>query len=234
MIKKRNYKLIITVAIIVLMIAGIIYFIVSGLNQEAKLKKEMDSVNELISEENIDNVIIRKRLSKTVTRGKYAKVEKTLKKYLLENYNNITEINEIINDSKITASLIIENYKSDGPEFNQTISYLQEKKEKLEEHKVQYENSLTEEKAMTYIENKNLDEYYIELYQNEVTEYVDIQSRNIVLEDSINDKITILEETEGVLDFLKEHKEEWKIENDEIVFESDDLAEQYNNLIENI
>ena len=54
-------------------------------------------------------------LNITVTKDDYKKVEKAYKKYITDIYNNIIDINNVINDEELTKVLTVENYKNDGP-----------------------------------------------------------------------------------------------------------------------
>ena len=73
-------KIWITIAVIVAIIVGIIvYFAITDLNQEEKLRNELTEINELVNEENINMEEVNKRLDTIVTTGDYAVVEKAFK-----------------------------------------------------------------------------------------------------------------------------------------------------------
>ncbi len=226
-------KILLGVGIVVLVFAGIVgYMVVSDLGQEDKLKEELNSLNELVNADNIDLDLIYERLDRTVTKDDYAKVEKSFKTYLKDSFDNSIEIVNLLNDERITTSLTATNYVEDGPDFINTKAYLNETKTKLEECKTKYQEFLTYDKVMSYIENKNLDSYYIDLYKDEYVGDMD----NTISEDdemvtSINEIIELLNNTEEIIDFLIANKGSWNVEGENINFDTNALANQYDVLL---
>ena len=99
-------KILLGVGIVVLVFAGIVgYMVVSDLGQEDKLKEELNSLNELVNADNIDLDLIYEKLDRTVTKGDYAKVEKSFKTYLKDSFDNSIEIVNLLNDEKLKISM---------------------------------------------------------------------------------------------------------------------------------
>ena len=92
---------------------------------------------------------------------------------------------------------------------------------------------MTKEKAMSYIEDKGLDSYYVDLYEQEFVGDMD-SIKDTTVEDSIDDIIEILNTSEKVLNLLSENPNSWTIEGENIVFSNDNLSNQYNELINSI
>ena len=226
-------KLLWVLGIVVLVILGVVgYFVVSDLNQESKLKEELDGLNELVNADNMDLDLIYERLDRTVTKGDYAKVEESFKNYLKDNFDNIVVIVNILNDERITTSLTVTNYQEDGPDFIETKEYLTTTKAQLEDCLTKYKEFLTYDKAMSYIEDKDLDSYYIDLYKNEYVGDMD----NALTEDdlmvsSVNEIIELLNNTEEIIDFLIANKGSWNVEGENINFNINALADQYDVLL---
>lgn len=228
-------KILIVIGVIIAIIVGIIgYFVVVDLNQESKLQNELTELSNLVNEEDIDIDKINKKLNTIITTGDYAIVEKAYKNYLSDNFNNIIEMATLLNDEKITASLTVENYKEDGKDFKNTKKYLKETIQDLEECKNKYYEFLTEEKAMSYINNKNLNSYYIDFYKNEIMGDIESERNDTTVEDSLNDVISLLQNSEKVINFLSDNKDSWNIEGENIVFNSIDLTSKYEELINNL
>ena len=228
-------KIWITIAVIVAIIVGIIvYFAITDLNQEEKLRNELTEINDLVNEENINMEEVNKKLDTIVTTGDYAVVEKAFKNYLSDNFDNIIKIVEILNDEKITQILTAENYKNDGPEFVETKTYISTSKQNLETYKQKYEEFFTQDTAMSYINDKNLDDYYIELYKNEFVGDIENDFKEDETSKNIDEIIEILDISEDVINLLSENKDSWKIEGDTIVFSTDSLSQEYNNLLANL
>lgn len=225
-------KILIIIGIIVGLIVGlIIYFVVSDLRQEDNLRNELIEISNLVNEENIDKDKIYKRLDTLVTKDDYKEVEKSFKSYLKDSFDNSVFMLNILNDEKITNILTVENYKKDGKDFKETKEYIKKTINDLEECKNKYYEFLTEEKAMSYIKNKNLDSYYIDFYKDEILKDIEEEKNDKTIEESINDVISLLQNSEKVIDFLIENKNSWSIDGHNILFNSDSLIDKYNKLI---
>lgn len=230
--KKMKKKILIVLAIIIVIaFVAIGYMVISDWRQEEKLNTELEELSSLTNAEEIDIEQIEERLNRTVTTGDYEVVERAFKQYLSDNFDNMIQIADILNDERMITLLTAENYEKDGPEFTETKKYLTETKQKLEELKNTYVEFYTEEKVMSYINDKGLDEYYVDYYKNEIVgDIASVEEINIV-ESSIDEVVAILEKTEEVIDLLIENNGAWQVENGNIVFESDSLSNQYNELI---
>ena len=226
-------KMIITIIIIALvLLGGLGYAVFQDLNQEKKLNVEIEELDGLLNfEENMDTSEIEKRLDRVVTKNDYAIVEIAYKQYVSDFYNNAIEITNILNDGRISNSLTAQNYKKDGPEFTETKEYLSATKEKLETCKQKYYDLLTDEKIMSYIDGKDLDDYYVDYYKQEVVGNLEEEKNDKTIETSLNDIIDLLNNSQKVIDFLAENKGKWKVEDEKITFIKDSLYEDYNNLI---
>lgn len=227
-------KIIIVVTVILAAIIGVIgYMVVSDMGQEDKLKTELSEISDLSNAENIDMDEINKRLDRTVTTGDYAKVEEAFKSYLRDNFDNSIEIADLINDERITTLLTADNYKADGKDFTESKNYISTTKQKLEECKEKYSEYMTKEKAMTYIEDKGLDSYYVDLYEQEYVGDMD-SAKDTTVEDSIDEIISLLDTSEKVLNLLSNNQDTWNVEGDNIVFSNDSIRNQYDELINSI
>lgn len=225
-------KILIALLIIIVLIIGVIaYFLISDLKQEEKLISEINELDNLVNAQEINIEQIKEKLNKIETRGDYATVEKAFKQYLSDNFDNIIKISEILNDEKLVNILTAKNYQEDGPDFVTTKEYITNTRQELEERKLAYTEFFTEEKAMSYINDKGLDSYYIDLYKNEIVGDIESANDTSEVENSIDEIISILNKSEEVINFLVENKNNWKIENDTIVFNNNNLADQYDELI---
>ena len=227
-------KIIIAIVVIVVAIIGVLgYMVISDMGQEDKLKTELSEINDLANAETIDMDEINKRLDRTVTTGDYAKVEEAFKSYLRDNFDNSIEIADLINDERITTLLTAENYKTDGKDFTESKNYILTTKQKLEECKEKYSEYMTKEKAMSYIEDKGLDSYYVDLYEQEYVGDMD-SAKDTTVEDSIDEIISLLDTSEKVLNLLSNNQDTWNVEGDNIVFSNDSIRNQYDELINSI
>ena len=226
--------LIVLLIIIVIALVGVGYFVFTDMMQEDKLKTELSELNDLVNAENIDMYAINEKLDRRITTGDYEKVEDAYKSYLRDNFDNSIQIANILNDEKITTLLTVENYESDGKDFIESKEYITNTRETLEECKAKYTEFLTEEKAMSYINDKGLDSYYTDLYKNEFIGDMSSASQDTTVQNSIDEVITILNTSEEVLNLLSENQNSWEIEGEKIVFNSESLSNEYDELINSL
>ena len=189
----------------------------------------MNEISTIIASNNYTAESINKRLDERVSDGEYGEVEDAAKSYLKEVIQLNLELIEMVNDGKMTKILSVENYKEDGKEFTNTKNYIKEAIEKLENLKKNYSDYMQEEKVMSYINKKNLDDYYVELYKTIMGE-----SQYEEIETSINELISLLNKSNDIIDFLRENKDSWEIENGTILFETDELVSEYNTLVDSL
>ena len=228
-------KILITIlVIIVIAIVGVGYFVFTDMQQEDKLKTELAELDELVNAENIDVDAINDRLDRIVTKGDYAVVEEAFKSYLRDNFENSIQITNILNDEKLTDLLTVENYQSDGKDFVESKNYITTTRATLEDCKAKYTEALTEDKAMSYINDKGLDSYYTDLYKEEFVGDMENAKSDDEVENSIDDIISILNTSEEVLNLLSQNQDSWEIDGENIVFNSDSLSNQYDELVNSL
>lgn len=214
---------------IVVLVIGI--FVGKDLKEESNLKKELNEISEMVNDPQADLNEISKRLNTTVTTGDYQKVEKAAKRYFTDILNNLSDIVVILNDERITNILTIDNYTNDGKNFLATRKYIKDTREELIQGRDNYYELLTEDKIMTYVDGLTLDDYYKDFYKNELVGDVENEKNDKTVEKSINKVIDMLDSCEDVINFLVENKNAWNIEDGSIVFDTDELLDQYNNLL---
>lgn len=228
-------KILIIVGIIILIVIEVIaYFVITDLQQEDKLTAELQEISNLVNSQNIDIDQINERLDRTVTRGDYAVVEQSFKQYLKDNFDVSMKIADILNDEKLTTILTADNYKQDGKDFVETKNYISTTRDQLETYKTEYKDFFTEDKVMSYINDKNLDSYYTDLYKQELVGDIESDNETELVESAINDVIGILDIYEEVINFLVDNQNSWNVQDDTIEFTSESLQNQYNSLIDKL
>lgn len=226
--------LIVLLIIIVIALVGVGYFVFTDMMQEDKLKTELSELNDLVNAENINMDAVNEKLDRRITTGDYEKVEDAYKSYLRDNFDNSIQIANILNDEKITTLLTVENYESDGKDFTESKEYITNTRETLEECKAKYTEFLTEEKAISYINDKGLDSYYTDLYKNEFIGDMSSASQDTTVRNSIDEVITILNTSEEVLNLLSENQNSWEIDGENISFNNESLSNQYDELVKSL
>ena len=224
--------LIIIGVILALFIAVIAVLIVKDFNQEEKLRQELNEIDSMINFEDFDYDAVNERLGKTISSGDYLVVEKAAKKYLKDTIDITLTIVNILNDEKLVNILTAENYKNDGPNFINSKLYIKNTKEKLENNKTKILNQMNNETVLSYVENKNLDSYYIDFYKSlSFSSEAEINKNKQEMEDSIDSVIDMLNVYDEIIDFLIENKNEWTIDGEYIVFSTEQLGNQYDELL---
>lgn len=214
---------------IILVLIGVL--VGKDLKQESNLKKELNEISEMVSDPDGDFKEISRRLNTTVTTGDYQKIEKAAKKYFTDILDNLIDIVTVLNDERITNILTVDNYVNDGKEFLSTRKYIKDTKEKLITGRDSYYELLTEEKVMTYLDGLTIDDYYRDFYRNEIIGDIENEKNDKTVEKAINQIIDMLDDSEKIINFLVENKNAWEVEGDTIVFDTNELVDQYNNLL---
>ncbi len=229
--KKNNKKthiiiIIILILVIILAIAGIFG---RDFIQKRTLIKEVNNIveNKDLSVDTVNTDDIK-------TSGEYAKVEKAIKTYLNDYAIEIQKIISIAQDEKVSSLLSINNYEEDGPEFTKTLSFIDETKKQLEECSEKTIALMEKDKMFKYIENYNLSEKYNKLFETLMLDE-DTEKELKQIKEDLQESITKIEGNLQVandtINFLNEHKREWSISNNTVLFNSQNLVDQYNELI---
>lgn len=214
---------------IILILIGVL--VGKDLKQESNLKKELNEISEMVSDPAGDFKEISRRLNTTVTTGDYQKIEKAAKKYFTDILDDLIDLVTVLNDERITNILTVDNYVNDGKEFLTTRKYIKDTKEKLITGRDSYYELLTEEKVMTYLDGLTIDDYYRDFYRNEIIGDIENEKNDKTVEKAINQIIDMLDDSEKIINFLVENKNAWEVEGDTIVFDTNELVDQYNNLL---
>lgn len=214
---------------IILILIGVL--VGKDLKQESNLKKELNEISEMVSDPDGDFKEISKRLNTTVTTGDYQKIEKAAKKYFTDILDDLIDLVTVLNDERITNILTVDNYVNDGKEFLTTRKYIKDTKEKLITGRDSYYELFTEEKVMTYLDGLTIDDYYRNFYRNEIIGDIENEKNDKTVEKAINQIIDMLDDSEKIINFLVENKNAWEVEGDTIVFDTNELVDQYNNLL---
>ena len=87
---------------------------------------------------------------------------------------------------------------------------------------------------MSYLTTQDLDSYYIDFYQKELIGEIEEQQGNASIENSINEVILLLKNSEKVIDFLVENSGKWEIKGNSIIFSTTTLSNEYNKLLDSL
>ena len=228
--KKKILKVIAVIIILLVIVIG--YIVYTGWKQGKKLIDEFQTISDLVSEENIDFDSIDDILDRNVTTGDLAIFEDAFKSYLKEFLGTAKQVYDVVNNDKMSYLFTPENYSKDGKDFVETQKYLSTTRKTLEEYKAKVNELSTEEKIMSYIENKGLNSIYIDLYKKEFAEVIVKEDFYNTVEIALDGQILLIDSSQSIIKFLVDNKENWEMQGEYIVFDNEDLTNQYNQLID--
>lgn len=169
--------------------------------------------------------------------GDYATVEKAIKEYMDGYAVDIQYLSKMMNDERLSTILSYNNYEKDGPEFKESLDYLEKSKKEYNEKIDKLISNLDEENIDNYIYTKIDDEYYTSLYHELIfeTPMIDsLKNTKTLLEES-RDKMNLIYDTcIETLNYLCLYNDKWKLEDGEIKFQTEDMYNYYMSLISKV
>ena len=231
--KKLLITIVILITILVITVTVIFgHFIKNDLTMENNLTKEVTEINLLI-ENNSKDTNIDKRLNTINTGGDYMLVEKAAKRYLKDKRKLFTSLYTTLDSTdKIEKVLTMENIKADAKNFTNTMKLLNTTGLELTNLREKYINLTSEKTILSYL-NKNLreDDYYKEYYLDELMQDMSKKEEDLKAIDDMLETIIGLKE---VFNFLITNQNYWNIENDKVMFSSEELYNTYEQLLTRI
>lgn len=226
--KKRFIFILIFIFIDAALILG--FLLIRDATNINKLEKEIDVISELsLDSNNFDR--------KIKTSGGYAIVEKSIKDRLSYFSTGMSEITTLVNDSKLSKVLSYDNYNGDGPEFRKSLTYLEESSSKFNKKVDELLEAMDDDNLRDYIYKKSDNKYYVSLYKKymfnddimvNIKEAKDLLNKTKIRVNNIYD-VSI-----DVLNFLSLYQENWKLEDGEIKFQTEELYNYYIGLISKV
>ena len=229
--KEKINKVILTILLILVILVIAIGIVFGGrIINKVKLDRELGNLAD--KETSSDSNII------LVTSGEFGVVEQKIKEYYDEYLDLRNQFMDKVNDEKLEDILQTENYNTDGPEFTESVNYLNTSKEEFNNISENLLDLLSKENIVSRIENESIGDYYKDLYKGYFLEgdrlassfeetYQDIKDVQSLMNNLYDNEIKIL-------NFLTENAEHWEVLDDKLTFNDDALSEEYNNMKENL
>ena len=192
----------------------------------------MLALDTMMKTDELDFEAIYEKTDLIVTKGDYGIIEKAIKSYIKDTALVAEKIIDAMNSEEFGTIISIENFEEDGKEFTESKEFIKTTRENLEQYKEDYGNQFDEEKIMSYINDKNLDEYYVDLYKNEVLTVS--QEDNQTVQDSIDQVIDLLDKMEDAIDYLIENKDDWNVIDGSLMFLDQDKLDEYQDILSRI
>ena len=196
---------------------------VDVLNREAETIKKMDIKNDKID-------------MKLYCTGDYMAVEDTMKEYIDSYLGEIEKFEAVMNDTRLSDLLAIDNIASDNPEFINSRELLNEKKQELEDEAQILTDMAKEENIIAAIDEESINDFQKRLYDDVMLEKI---GTNFFYPESEitkakEEKLSKLDDMMNVFDFLQLNLGNWSIDNNILRFTNDQLLNEYRDLISRI
>lgn len=236
--KKSKKKVIITVVVIVILILLVVGgFVFYHGNQIGKLIAEVNKLAE-IEMINEDGTLKEEPIDMQIkTNGSYAVVEKTFKNYMNEIVTDTQELVNTLDQEKIMNLVSIDNMKEDGPDFIKSKEEITTMKNAISSYVTKMETLANEENLLSRIDDKDVGEYYKELYrQLAIDEESGANLKDTIDELKTNEEVAVqaLNDLESIFNFLSDNKDEWQIEEEQIVFTTQSAYNEYTSLMSSL
>lgn len=163
--------------------------------------------------------------------GEYAVIEKQVKEDCQTYYDAIDKLKENFETISKIDVINLENYKNDGPEFNESLGKLRSLKEENEQL-IQALDDLTNDiKLNQKADGLGLSSRNRKLYMS-IIEILNLKA-NTEKEKSENEKFeSYLDSLIDILSYLKDNGNQWFIENDALKSQSQEFIDTYNKKVE--
>ena len=198
--------------------------------QEYLLSRETDKIGNLdILNDKVD--------TKIYTSGDYAVVEKTMKDYIADYGKVSQQVIALVDDDTLKNLLTVERIEQDGKEFNETLTYLNQKKTDIETVMNQMIAMTSDQEIMNAIKKTNVSVSYQNLYRKMMLDS-DIagalkQEQNDLI-DTREKTIAFIDDYIKIFEFLKANDSSYMVSNGQILFQNESLYQQYQTLVNNL
>ena len=228
----RSNKVMIFSCALGIVAAMIIGVMINNATAQSRFEKEIVAVNEAFSAG--DSQKISEVLDRTVSSGDYAKVEKSIKKYVGDIMKNINDIEEIAESEAVYNSLEGKYLEKNRDKLEATISELDKASKKIEALTSDYKKLYNEESVKGYIDGQDLSDSYSALFSENAKLFYDDKD----LHNDYDSMLKVVADTIRVeakaIDYLNKNKSAWKIVDGSISFTSSDVAAKYNDILQSV
>ncbi len=219
---KNKVKLLFTILLIVAIVglAVVLVMVFRDVNQRNKLVSQV-------------NTVIEQKMSNDdiALSGEYGKIEKQIKedyKVYFEAIDTIQTNNNSVENLKVKN---IENFQNDGPEFTNSLDTINNMKSSNEEYITKLNELVAEDKMNERADNAGITGKYRDLYFQIIAD--------ARLSDNVNASVQAATEMNdyyakliALLQYMKDNKSEWFIENGQLKSRSQTFIDEYNRLLE--
>lgn len=229
--KKRGKKIIIIIGIILLIIIALFgYLVIEDLKQEEILKQEIVNLSNKDLEKDDYKISVK-------TKGDYAYIEESIKKYYKELSDNVKLLNQSITSDNFTEILSPQTLEEERPNFENKYKTLAKSKENTKTAITNISLLCDEEYIKKLIDKEKVDDYSYDLFLQLMYTKEDLKELNNLkkeMQDLSNKTENFINKIEEILNLLKENNSSFEIKNNQIYFSTNELVEKYNQLYKDL
>ena len=226
-------RIAIIVTILLILTIAILVIIIPSLLQREKLKQEAKALDAVLSEKEVNQEELDEILNRRVTKSGYVVVEDAYKRYSKDLYDIYKQVLAKISDEKIKQILTLDTYKADGPEFANSIAYIEQIKEEAKNLTNQYYEIVSDEKVLSYLP-ENFDDNYVNYYLGFTKNYVGDINQLSKVQSSMDSIVGLWDKQIDILNFLKTNKKQWMVTDKGLSFATEELTNAFNDKIKNL
>lgn len=234
-LKKIPVLFIISILIIAIIIVLLISYNIMNNNQEYNnLIKEAIEINNKLTINNIDKDYINKISNNKMSKTKENIIlEEAIEEFAIEYMQIKDSAIKEIKDQTYANLLVAPNYQADAPTFETSHIYIKNKNERLDSNKEKLNTIVSKTYNTKFIKERTKNKNTIKKYNILVKNIINKEETKLI-NDNIDEVENILQITDNILTYLSNNSNSWHIENNEIVFISNEVKIEYETLISKI
>lgn len=167
----------------------------------------------------------------------YKEVEDYIEDYIDEFYKQYQIVMSYANDQELITLLSVSNYLEDGKEFYNSFGYLDDIRIRFQKDIDKLLTFCTKSGIIEFSNKISLSNYYQDIFVDSVMDsslFIKLKQYKSSFLESENRMNNIFNTITDVLVFLKSNPDDWKVEDNQIQFSTDDFVNHYNFLVSNI
>lgn len=232
---KKVFKVIGLIILFIVMVFGFVIFfeVKENLEEMKKLEKEVEEISNIVNATEFDEKAYKEHLDKTITTGEIFKVERAYKNWLRDYLKTNNEIEELYNDLGKGEMLSEEVITADGKSFTTLRANLNAYSNKLEKLREKYNNLSDEDYVVKYYD-KDGSALYTDYFLEIIGDIRQTQEEKEISQ-NLKNSSQYLKDVKAIYDFLSNNQNHWTINNNNtILFDSEDLLDEYKKLVNNV
>lgn len=225
--KKNLIYMVFFLVLLLILVFG--YFSIYRQSQEEKLIYNVEKIAQ--------QDFLEKMSFSSNSQGNYLLLEEAIERYLDDFYQQYQKVAKYALRDETLSLLSVSNYSKDGKEFTKSISYVKEEKASFNQDMEKLLSFCKKSKVYQYSKELKLPTYYQNLFQDMIFKHgiydqlLELKKSFLESQDSMNQ---VYDVSLDVFSFLKSHSDNWKVENDEIQFSTNQLVKEYQSLVSSI